>query len=408
VSQGILYISYDGMLEPLGQSQVLAYLREISDSFDIHLVSFEKPRDLADAVQCGRLQKGLSEGGIAWHPLRYHKWPPVLSTLWDMLAGMLTCWSISRRHEIRIFHGRNILCAAMLYPSVKLSRGRFVVDIRGFWADERVDGGIIPANGLVYRALKRLERKMLRSADRIVTLTEVSVPLLQNDPAFGLPDAPVIVIPTCADLTLFKPARSKIPPDALTLGYVGKLGTWYLFDQTVQLFRELLRTRPNSRLLVVNQHEHQEVKSAVARAGLPADSVEVVAAAREEVPGYIRRMSAGTSLILPAFSKISSCPTKLAEYLGCGVPCIANRGVGDVAQILTQHRVGVALADTSIEGLAAGIEQLLELLDDPDLSARCRRVAEQLFSLDVGVARYRNIYLGLSDPSGEPQESHAA
>ena len=43
----ILYISYDGMLEPLGQSQVLAYLKRVAHGRRIHLISFEKSEDWA-------------------------------------------------------------------------------------------------------------------------------------------------------------------------------------------------------------------------------------------------------------------------------------------------------------------------------------------------------------------------
>ena len=43
MSAGVLYISYDGMLEPLGQSQVvLAYLEKLPPGRRIHLISFEK------------------------------------------------------------------------------------------------------------------------------------------------------------------------------------------------------------------------------------------------------------------------------------------------------------------------------------------------------------------------------
>jgi hypothetical protein len=41
----VLYVSYDGMLEPLGQSQVLGYLKRLAVGRAIHLVSFEKPSD---------------------------------------------------------------------------------------------------------------------------------------------------------------------------------------------------------------------------------------------------------------------------------------------------------------------------------------------------------------------------
>ena len=44
----ILYVSYDGILEPLGRSQVLAYLEGLSNRNKIYLISFEKKADLND------------------------------------------------------------------------------------------------------------------------------------------------------------------------------------------------------------------------------------------------------------------------------------------------------------------------------------------------------------------------
>jgi hypothetical protein len=40
----ILYISYDGILEPLGQSQVLSYQEILAKSHQIILISFEKSK----------------------------------------------------------------------------------------------------------------------------------------------------------------------------------------------------------------------------------------------------------------------------------------------------------------------------------------------------------------------------
>ena len=42
-SKSVLYLSYDGMTDPLGQSQVLPYLKGISKAgYTVHLVSYEK------------------------------------------------------------------------------------------------------------------------------------------------------------------------------------------------------------------------------------------------------------------------------------------------------------------------------------------------------------------------------
>ncbi len=78
----IVYVSYDGAGEPLGRSQVLAYLQRLAPSCGITLVSFEK--DHASRAETSGL---LSQAGIAWRALSYHKRPPVLSTLYDVLVG---------------------------------------------------------------------------------------------------------------------------------------------------------------------------------------------------------------------------------------------------------------------------------------------------------------------------------
>ena len=51
----VLYISYDGMLEPLGQSQVLSYLKLLASDRSIHLISFEKAADWANVAERVRL-----------------------------------------------------------------------------------------------------------------------------------------------------------------------------------------------------------------------------------------------------------------------------------------------------------------------------------------------------------------
>ena len=48
MKSAVLCASYDGMLEPLGQSQVVAYLVKLADAYQF--LSFEKARDLERAL----------------------------------------------------------------------------------------------------------------------------------------------------------------------------------------------------------------------------------------------------------------------------------------------------------------------------------------------------------------------
>ena len=46
----VLYVSYDGLMEPLGQSQILSYLTRLAKDYDITLVSYEKSYEWSNLV----------------------------------------------------------------------------------------------------------------------------------------------------------------------------------------------------------------------------------------------------------------------------------------------------------------------------------------------------------------------
>ena len=388
----VIYMSYDGVLEPLGESQVVAYLEILADVHNIHLISFEKPDDADQPGRMDQMERRLRKVGITWHPLRYHKRPRILSTMWDMVGAMLLGMRLARRHDARLLHARSVLCAAMLYPAKRVSNAQFLVDIRGFWADERVDGGMIRAGGPVFSVLKFIEKAMMREADHIVTLTHASVPYLRTDLRLGQTSAPISVISTCADLDLFSPTPRNGQPRPLTIGYVGQIGTWYMLDEMLAFFAAIRRLRGDARLLIVNKNQQDVIRQALAKTDIDPEVVEITASSRQAMPVQIRRMDAGLALIRPYFSKIASAPTKFAEYLGCGVPVVGNAGCGDMVRIIENDQVGVAMADTSPEAIELAAQTLLYRLQDKALSDRCVTSAHRHFALEDGASRYRAIY----------------
>src|SRR5215467_13402688 len=81
----VLYITYDGLTDPLGRSQVLPYLTGLAErGHRITVLSCEKPDRMdRDADQIREL---CDNAGIAWSPLTYHKNPPILSSAFDAVA----------------------------------------------------------------------------------------------------------------------------------------------------------------------------------------------------------------------------------------------------------------------------------------------------------------------------------
>ena len=386
------------MLEPLGQSQVIAYLEKLRPEYRIFIVSFEKPADLANAARLASVKARLAAAGIGWTPLRYHKTPSAPATAFDICVGAIVALWIALRQRISIVHTRSYPPALMAMPVKFLTRAKFLFDMRGFWADERVDGGLWPRDGAIYRVTKALERLFLKSADHVVTLTRASAREIESFPYLAKRMPPLSVITTCADLDRFSPPPGRASPDPFVFGYVGSLGTWYMLDEILACFKLVRARLPDARFLAVNRNEHEMLRAAAAKAGIEPDCMEIVAADHGDVPRHIARMSVGAAIIKPVYSKISSAPTKLAEYLGCGLPCLGNAGVGDMAEIIEDNKVGVALTDFSDADRTAAVDRLLALAADPATPARCVDAARRLFSLDDGVASYRAIYRGLTAP----------
>ena len=392
MTQGILYISYDGMLEPLGQSQVLAYLKRLAEGRCIHLISFEKADDWVDATAQERTTQDIAHAGITWHPLRYHKRPSALATSWDIACGIIVGAWLIVRYRLRIVHARSYVPSVMALALKRLTGVKYLFDMRGFWANERVDGGLWPRSGRMFRVAKAFERHFILAADHVVSLTQAAVREMEHFEYLQGRMPLVTVIPTCADLERFIPLPHKQLSKDFTLGYVGSAGTWYLFDAVAACFAHLLRMQPEARFLILNRGQHAYIRNELRKAGVPDSAFEIVAATHGDVPTHMARMDAGIFFYRPSFSRTACAPTKLGEFLGCGIPCMSNEGVGDMTAVLEGERVGVALQAFDDAALTNGLKALLQVAADPTTLARCVEAAQKHFSLDEGVARYCGIY----------------
>ena len=97
MSISILYISYTGLLDPLGQSQVLQYVMQLADTHRMTLLTFEKPELLEDSAALEALRAKCRDAGVDWHYLTYHRRPNLPATLYDVIAGTINGIRLARR-----------------------------------------------------------------------------------------------------------------------------------------------------------------------------------------------------------------------------------------------------------------------------------------------------------------------
>lgn len=400
--RSVLYLSYDGMCDPLGQSQVLPYLTGLAErGHRIHLVSFEKPGRRESEKEVVR--EICAAAGIEWHPLHYHKQPPILSAMFDLSNMRRVAERLHRQRHFEWVHCRSYL-PAMVGLAMKRRHGiRFLFDMRGFWADERVDGGLWNLRNPIFRAVydyfKRREAEMLRDADHIVSLTEQAKRLLLARPDRAADGPPITVIPCCVDFDHFTPADEPrratarktlgIAPVRHVAAYLGSVGTWYMLGEMLDCFRVQLEREPDALFLLITRDDPEPIRRAASARGIPGHAFMIRGASREEVPKFIAAADYGMFFIRPSFSKIASCPTKLGEMLALKIPVLTNGGVGDVAEIVEETCAGVLLQRFDDDGYREALYRLEKLGTGRD---EWRARARSWFDLEAGVDRYDAVY----------------
>ena len=373
----IIYISYDGAAEPLGQSQVVAYLERLAVDCDIHLISFEKRGDAREAVGAR-----LAAGSVSWHPLTYHRRPPVASTALDVLRGTRLIRQLAARIEgPLILHARSYVPALMALRARLGERARFLFDIRGFWPDERVEGGMWRSHAAVYRLAKRYERLFFAEADAVVTLTRSSVDQIRA--WMGSNDATIDVIPTGVDVDTYLGSRGGDRPARVV--WAGTVGGWYDFPTGVALARQI-----DLPLTVLTRQVDE------ARDALDGMAAEVRSIPADRMPDALAPGDIGLCMVRPSFSKLASAPTRVGEYLAAGMPIAVLAGVGDLDEMIASEQVGVSLKGNDSGSIKAAAEELRALSADPETPLRCRELARRRFALDQGVASYLRLYRRLT------------
>lgn len=404
-----LYICYFGLREPLVQTQVLPYLRELARDGPISLLTFEPAlKTRWTPVELIETRTRLRAEGIEWHARPYHQRPTVPATLWDIVSGAWHAVRIARRDRIQILHGRSHVGTAIAAIARAFTGARVIFDIRGLMADEYVDAGRWRSGGWLFRLAKAAERRLCRSADGFVVLTESARETLFAGVTPG--GQPLEVIPTCVDLRRFDlPLQSHIDRDAVRarLGmadrivyvHAGTVGGPYLIDETVRFLSAARRHDPRTYALVLSR-DAAPLVTGLQAAGFTTRDYQVIDASPADVPMYLHAADVGLMLLRPSFARRAMSPTKFAEYLAAGLPVVTSAAVGDLDAHIESHRVGVALRAFDDEAMIAAVREIERLRGDSWLAWRGRDVIHAFYDLArVGGPRYRRLYDALVAPS---------
>lgn len=395
------------MNEPLVQTQVIPYLRElVKGGHDLTLLTFE-PGDVDES----EIRSTLAADGIEWNWLRYHKRPSVPATLFDIANAVRFIRKLMKRRPFEILHARSHvpMMMAALARKASSNKPKLLFDIRGFMPEEYVDAGVWSESGAIYRNVKTAESWLMAEADGFVILTEAARDVLFPESAeSGYDNAgrPVEVIPCCVDFErrfsgdaserrAMKRKQLQVE-DRFVIAHVGALGGLYLTEEIADLLYLSKLENEKTFALFLTQSNPELIIPLLRDRGFSETDFIVRKVPASEVEDYVYASDVGLSFVKATFATKSRSPTKIPEYLAAGLPIIANAGVGDTNRQLDEDGCGTLLHELTERGYRKAIRELSSLR--PNIAELCRKSARMRFDLaEVGGRRYRRLYDSLTD-----------
>jgi glycosyltransferase involved in cell wall biosynthesis len=380
---------------------VIPYLQGLSAAgIEVTVLSFEEKLSnrRQELEEMSRLRALLATSKVEWKWLRYHKRPSLPATAYDVAMGSLYAAWLVWRKKIDVVHSRGYVPLPIALLCKWLCGAKLVFDLRGLMAEEYVDAGHWKQGSLPFRITKWFENRAFRSADSIIVLTDRIRAILKPNSS-----APMHTIPCCVEVERFgNNGEREVVRQELGIGgelvlvYVGSLGTWYMGREMVRTFNELLRVHPQATFLVLTQSP-EIAERLFEQEQVPKERYLARTVKSEEIPRYLAAADFAIAFIKPCYSKVSSSPTKIAEYLAAGLPFISNRGIGDLDELIEGNAVGTLVNAFDENGYAAAVQSILQMIqEDPATRERCRALAKQKFSMrDIGQPAYVRVYRDL-------------
>ena len=398
----VLYISHDGITDHIGKSQVAPYLVGLAkNGHDITILSNEKDIHSKDIQEYKSL---FTESSIKWFINPYSNRIPIISPLLTSFRQYLKAKKICLRDSFNLIHSRCYPSTILGYFLKKsLSDTKLLFDLRDFWIDTRIETRKL---GFLYRPLKTIEASLFRNADSFICLTEKAKSRIarMGDQFDCTPK--VTVIPCCADMDLFKYDKENSEElkqirqqegleGSFVLTYLGSIGAVYLLSNMVKTFKILKYLDSSSKFLFISNNGKDEVVKEFLKNDLNEKDLVFKTLIRSDVPKYLEMADLSLVFIRPSDSKIGCSPTKLAELLAMGIPVLANKGVGDLNEILCIEKNNSICLDSFDENHIR--ENLLKITSQRVDKEKIREFALKNFSLPEAIRRYEAVYKSLSN-----------
>jgi hypothetical protein len=384
-----LYFTYDGLLDPLGQSQIVPYISAISAAgHSLTIVSYEKVERSKEQIKV--LERKLQNIGVNWVSLEFKSgkfW-----ALIRLISGVFLIRKLCSHIQPDFIHLRGFVPAVIF----QLSRSKVpsLYDFRGFALGEWVDIGKITSSSLLYRILNGLDKKAVKSASGLVVLEQSAKRLLKE--TYDVPNVPLKVIRTCTDVKRYMKRENLDNKESSALRFVFLGGARFPYrpDLALMLIEKLIEHGVDCNIDFINQGDRVIIEKANGLASISKKKVKILGCEHSEIPDILATYDCGIVMVESSHWRRVCSPTKMGEYLAGGLPVISLEGIDAIDELSERT---TCVATVSLEELLGHfqegrVEQLVSFIRSIGVTQKCKILALDEFDLELAGKLYVELY----------------
>lgn len=399
----VLFVTWDGPQVSYLEGLFLPIFAQLqSAGLQFHVLQFT----WGDPQGWARARSACERASVPYRSVSVWRRPIGLGSLLTALAGGRLIRKLVRSWSIDVVMPRSNLPALATLYALRKQAFPVVFDADGLPLDERVDFAGASASGFVYRLLRDVEAEIVRSSNVVLTRSSKAAEILLARAGAGTAPDKFKIVRNGRDSAKFAPStpaeRSGTRRDlgfddgTPVLVYAGSLGEQYCVNEMLALFAAVKRRRADSKFLILSGSPEMARAALASKPSLAVDT-SIRSVSSDDVPRYLACADLGLSLRRRSFSMQAVAPIKVGEYLLCGLPVIASKGIGDT------NMLGSEVAFLLEKMDATSLERAAEWFCTNVIPVRatsidnCRSVGLKYFSLDACKAAYLSAFDRLRD-----------
>jgi hypothetical protein len=378
----IIYI-YNSFKDPLFQNLMYKYIQTLTDKgLAFYLITFEQPEYAISEDEKSEIKDSLLKKGITWKPFKHSTGRfLLLKKFYDLFSVFFTLlrWRLFGRAK-NIFAFANVSASHSVIYSKLMGLKLFIYSYEPHAAFQ-VELGLWDSNSLKYKILNYFEKLAAQSASLVFTGTKYGVELIHSI----APKTLAYRLPTSVNENEFfyhkKQANEWLNKNGLTqkkvVLYLGNFGDlYYSPDKLITFYEGLYQIDNTYHFVVITSYSLPKIKNLIEASNIPSEAFYLdTKISYDDVKIIISASLVGMSIVPPLENQKYRSPTKVAEYLLCGLPFITCKGVSEDDLVAEEHHVGAVIDELSPQYAKHVDNQISNWLNDREgIRKKCREI----------------------------------